>query len=249
MTGDVSASMGAPPPRRPSGGSPTRGTLAEIVYRDDSVVVVDKPAGLIVHRAPGHRGETLVDQLAGIASGGPDERPGIVHRLDRDTSGLMVVAASEEAHGELSRQVRRREVARHYTTLVEGRVASRSGTIDAPVGRNHRVRERMAVGGRQPRDARTHFEVVELLPRESLVEVRLETGRTHQIRTHFAAIGHPVVGDPRYGQGPRLGLERQFLHASRLAFAHPRTGAEMSFESELPADLAAALERAREAEP
>src|SRR4029450_884264 len=116
MTGDVSASMGAPPPRRPSGGFPTRGTLAEIVYRDDSVVVVDKPAGLIVHRAPGHRGETLVDQLAGIAAGGPGERPGIVPRLDRDTSGLMVVAASEGPHRELSRQVRRREVARHYTT-------------------------------------------------------------------------------------------------------------------------------------
>ena len=222
---------------------------AEIVFRDDAVVVVDKPAGLVVHRAPGHRSETLVDQLAGIASGGPDERPGIVHRLDRDTSGLMVVAASAEAHRELSRQVRRHEVARHYTTLVEGHVASRSGTIDAPVGRDRRARERMAVGGRRPRDARTHFEVVELLPRESLVEVRLETGRTHQIRTHFGAIGHPVVGDPRYGHGPRHGLERQFLHASRLAFAHPRTGAEMSFDSALPADLAAALGRAREAEP
>jgi 23S rRNA pseudouridine1911/1915/1917 synthase len=226
-----------------------RSTLAKVLFRDDSVVVVDKPAGLIVHRAPGHRGETLVDQLAGIASGGPGERPGIVHRLDRDTSGLMVVAASEEAHRELSRQVRRREVARHYTTLVEGRVASRSGTIDAPVGRDHRTRERMAVGGRRPRDARTHFEVVELLPRESLVEVKLETGRTHQIRTHFAAIGHPVVGDSRYGHSPRHGLERQFLHASRLTFTHPRTRSELSFDSQLPADLAAALERAREAEP
>ncbi len=220
---------------------------AEIVYRDDSIVVVDKPAGLVVHPAPGHRGETLVDQLQGIASGGPRERPGIVHRLDRDTSGLMVVAASEEAHRELSRQIRRREVARHYTSLVEGHVESRSGTIDAPVGRDHRARERMAVGGRRPREARTHFDVVELLPQDSLVAVRLETGRTHQIRTHFAAIGHPVAGDPRYGHGHRHGLERQFLHASRLAFRHPGTGAELSFDSELPPDLARALERARDA--
>jgi 23S rRNA pseudouridine1911/1915/1917 synthase len=124
-------------------------------------------------------------------------------------------------------------------------VGSRTGTIDAPVGRDHRARERMAVGGRRPREARTHFEVVELLPQDSLVEVRLETGRTHQIRTHFAAIGHPVVGDPRYGHARRYGLERQFLHASRLTFRHPGTGEEVSFSSELPPDLAAALERAR----
>jgi 23S rRNA pseudouridine1911/1915/1917 synthase len=218
-----------------------------ILYQDESLLVVDKPAGLVVHPAPGHRGETLVDALRGIAAGGPPERPGIVHRIDRDTSGLLLVAASEDAHRELARQVRDREVGREYLTLVEGRLDSRSGTIDAPIGRDHRARERMAVGGRRPRDARTHFEVVELLPADTLVEVALETGRTHQIRTHFAAIGHPVCADRRYGHGSRHGLERQFLHAHRLTFRHPQTGAEMSFASELPRDLEQALERARRA--
>jgi 23S rRNA pseudouridine1911/1915/1917 synthase len=218
---------------------------AEIVYRDDSVIVVDKPAGLVVHSARGHRGETLVDQLAGFAAGGPRERPGIVHRIDKDTSGLLVVAASVDAHRDLARQVRDREMGREYLALVEGRVGSRSGTIDAPVGRDHRSRERMAVGGRRHRKARTHFEVVELLPADTLVEVTLETGRTHQIRTHFAAIGHRVCGDPRYGHGSRYGLTRQFLHARRLTFRHPAMGREMTFTSELPADLTAALEMAR----
>jgi len=218
-----------------------------IVHRDADVIVVDKPAGLVVHRAPGHRGDTLVDRLAGTATGGPPERPGIVHRLDRDTSGLMAVAASEEGHRELARQVRNREMGRHYRALVEGAVPSRTGTIDAPVGRDHRVRERMAVGGRGPREARTHFEVVEALPADTLVDARLDTGRTHQIRTHFAAIGHPVCGDPRYGHAGRHGLERQFLHAFRLSFRHPRSGEEMTFESALPPDLERALERARRA--
>jgi len=218
-----------------------------IVHRDADVIVVDKPAGLVVHRAPGHRGDTLVDRLAGTATGGPPERPGIVHRLDRDTSGLMAVAASEEGHRELARQVRNREMGRHYRALVEGAVPSRTGTIDAPVGRDHRVRERMAVGGRRPREARTHFEVVEALPADTLVDARLDTGRTHQIRTHFAAIGHPVCGDPRYGHAGRHGLERQFLHAFRLSFRHPRSGEEMTFESALPPDLERALERARRA--
>ncbi|HSJ17395.1 MAG TPA: RluA family pseudouridine synthase [Solirubrobacterales bacterium] len=218
-----------------------------IVHRDADVIVVDKPAGLVVHRAPGHRDETLVDRLAGSAVGGPAERPGIVHRLDRDTSGLMAVAATEEAHRELARQVREREMGRHYLALVEGAVPSRTGTIDAPVGRDHRARERMAVGGRRPRDARTHFDVVEALPGDTLVEARLDTGRTHQIRTHFAAIGHPVCGDPRYGHRGRHGLERQFLHACRLTLRHPRTGETMTFASALPPDLERALERARRA--
>jgi 23S rRNA pseudouridine1911/1915/1917 synthase len=218
---------------------------AEIVYRDDAVIVVDKPAGLVVHAAPGHREETLVDQLEGIAAGGPSERPGIVHRIDKDTSGLLVVAASVDAHRDLARQVRDREMGREYLALAEGRLGSRTGTIDAPIGRDHRAPERMAVGGRRQRKARTHFEVVELLPADTLVEVTLETGRTHQIRAHFASIGHPVCGDPRYGHGSRHGLTRQFLHARRLTFRHPETGQEMTFTSELPDDLDAALERAR----
>jgi 23S rRNA pseudouridine1911/1915/1917 synthase len=216
-----------------------------IVHRDDSLLVVDKPADLVVHPAPGHRGTTLVDELEGLIGGGEEARPGIVHRLDRDTSGLMIVSRTEEAHRELSAQIKAREVRRGYTALVEGRLASRTGTIDAPVGRDHRAREKMTVGGRAPRDARTHFEVLETLPADSLVEARLETGRTHQIRTHFAAIGHPVAGDPRYGHAGRHGLARQFLHSSRLAFRHPLTDETLEFDSRLPEDLAAALERAR----
>jgi 23S rRNA pseudouridine1911/1915/1917 synthase len=216
----------------------------EVVFSDESLVVVDKPAGLVVHPAPGHRGETLVDALRGVAGGGDPARPGIVHRLDRDTSGLMMVARSESAHRGLARQVRRREVRREYVALVEGHLASRTGTIDAPVGRDHRAPERMTVGGRRPREARTHFSVREVLAEDTLVDVRLETGRTHQIRTHFAAIGHPVCGDPRYGHAGRHGLARQFLHSAKLAFSHPITGEPLSFEAPLPADLATALERA-----
>jgi 23S rRNA pseudouridine1911/1915/1917 synthase len=218
-----------------------------IVHRDDDVVVVDKPAGLVVHPASSHHGDTLVDRLADLAGGGESERPGIVHRLDKDTSGLMVVARNDESHRELSRQIKAREVQREYVALVEGSLGSRTGTIDAPLGRDRRRRTRRAVRGAGERVARTHFEAIEPLPGDTLVRARLETGRTHQIRVHFAAIGNPVAGDLEYGGRARHGLERQFLHAARLGFRHPRTGDELSFSSELPADLAAALERARTA--
>jgi 23S rRNA pseudouridine1911/1915/1917 synthase len=218
-----------------------------VVHADERLAVVDKPAGLVVHPAPGHRGRTLVDELRDLLGGGEPERPGIVHRLDRDTSGLMLVARDDEAHRRLAAMIKAREVERRYLALIEGRPASRAGTIDAPLGRHHRAPERRAVRGRGSREARTHFEVVEPLPADTLVEVRLETGRTHQIRAHFAAIGHPVAGDPRYGHAGRHGLERQFLHSARLAFTHPFSGERMTFESELPADLREALERARPA--
>jgi 23S rRNA pseudouridine1911/1915/1917 synthase len=230
----------SPPPPEPVGSADP----LELVFSDEWLAVIDKPAGLVVHPGAGHRGETLVDLLPGIAGGEP-ERPGIVHRLDKDTSGLMVVARSERAHRELAAQVKRREVERIYLALVEGHPESRTGTIDAPVGRDHRAPERMTIGGRGAREARTHFTVVELLPGDALVEARLETGRTHQIRTHFAAIGHPVAGDPRYGHAGRHGLKRQFLHATRLRFAHPGTQEDMAFESPLPDDLREGLERAR----
>ncbi len=217
---------------------------ARVVHRDDHLAVIDKPPGLVVHPAPGTREPTLVDQLGDLLGGGEAERPGIVHRLDKDTSGLMLVARDDEAHRRLSAMIKAREVDRTYLALVEGRTSSRSGTIDAPLGRDHRVRERRAVGGRGAREARTHFEVLELLPADTLVEVRLETGRTHQIRVHFAAIGHPVAGDPRYGTAGRHGLERQFLHSSRLGFEHPFGGERLEFTSETPVDLADALERA-----
>ena len=217
-----------------------------LVHVDDALAVVDKPAGLIVHAAPGHRGATLVDALSEMLAGGDDPvRPGIVHRLDRDTSGLMLVARNDQAHRALSAAIKAHEVRREYVALVEGRPKARSGTIDAPLGRDYRAPERRAVGGRGSRDARTHFEVVEVLAADSLVRVRLETGRTHQIRAHFAAIGHPVVGDPRYGNRGRHGLARQFLHSAKLAFEHPVSGESVEFASALPADLDEALRLAR----
>jgi 23S rRNA pseudouridine1911/1915/1917 synthase len=217
-----------------------------IVHLDEWLAVVDKPAGLVVHPAPGHRGPTLVDQLGEILGGGGDsQRPGIVHRLDKDTSGLLVVARDDATHAALQELVRQREVERAYLALAQGRLSSRTGTIDAPIGRAARQRHRMAVSGAASRQARTHFTVLELLAAETYLEARLETGRTHQIRAHFAAIGHPLVGDTTYGGERRHGLRRQFLHAHRLSFPHPVTGEEMAFGSELPADLAAALEAAR----
>lgn len=219
-----------------------------IVHLDDHLAVVDKPAGLVVHPAPAHTGPTLVDELAEILGGGGDpERPGIVHRLDKGTSGLLVVARDDETHAALQRAVRARDVLRIYLALADGRLASRTGTIDAPVGRASRRRHKMAVSGAGAREARTHFTALELLPRETYLEVRLETGRTHQIRVHFAAIGHPLTGDVTYGGAERYGLERQFLHAHRLAFRHPRTGEQLEFTSPLPEDLATALEEAHSA--
>jgi 23S rRNA pseudouridine1911/1915/1917 synthase len=216
-----------------------------IVHADDRLAVIDKPAGLVVHPAPGHRGETLVSVLGDMLGGGEAARPGIVHRLDRDTSGLMLVARDDEAHRRLAAMIKAHDVARTYLALVEGRIPSRTGTIDAPLGRDHRAPERRAVRGRGSRDARTHFTAIEVLPADTLVEARLETGRTHQIRVHFAAIGHPVAGDSRYGGHRREGLDRQFLHSARLGFTHPFTDEALEFESELPDDLAGALERAR----
>jgi 23S rRNA pseudouridine1911/1915/1917 synthase len=221
-----------------------------IVHADQWLAVVDKPAGLVVHSAPGHRGPTLVDALAGLLAGGGDpRRPGIVHRLDRDTSGLMLVARTEEAHRRLAAEIKARRVARAYLALVEGHPRSRTGVIDAPLGRDYRAPERRAVGGRAAREARTRFTVLELLPEDALVEAHLETGRTHQVRAHFAAIGHPLAGDPRYGRGGRHGLDRQFLHSARLGFRHPFTGRELEFESRLPPDLERALRIARGTSP
>jgi 23S rRNA pseudouridine1911/1915/1917 synthase len=216
-----------------------------IVHRDEHLAVVDKPAGLVVHPAPSHTGPTLVSELAEILGGGSEpERPGIVHRLDKGTSGLLVVARDDETHAALQEQVREREVERVYLALAGGKLASRTGTIDAPIGRASRQRHRMAVSGAASRQARTHFTVIELLPRETFLEARLETGRTHQIRAHFAAIGHPLTGDTTYGGTGRYGLERQFLHAHHLAFRHPRSGEELAFSSPLPEDLERALEAA-----
>jgi len=218
----------------------------QVVWEDEHLLVVDKPAGMVVHPARGHSEGTLAQLLAGVAAGGEPERAGIVHRLDRDTSGLLVVAKSEEAHRKLQQAISQRRVHREYLALVEGRPPSRTGTIDAPIGRDPRVRTRMAVGGAFEREARTHFALERELPGRSLLRLTLETGRTHQIRVHLRAIGHPVCGDPEYGAAGALGLKRQFLHASRLSFEHPITGEQIDVNSPLPADLTAALSRAEQ---
>ena len=234
-----------PPPRRVERLEPEQMDL-RIAYEDAHLVVVDKPAGLVVHPAPGHSSGTLVHGLlAHDAAGGDVDRPGIVHRLDRDTSGLMVVARSEEAHHLLQGLVRRRELERRYSALVVGHPRSRRGRIEAPIGRDRRDPFRHSLDTDTPRDAITHFEVVELLARHSLLDVKLETGRTHQIRVHLEAIDLPVAGDPVYGRPRELELDRQFLHAGRLAFPHPYTKERVEVESPLPPDLALALERGR----
>jgi 23S rRNA pseudouridine1911/1915/1917 synthase len=215
-----------------------------IAYEDEHLLVVDKGPGVVVHPARGHREDTLSQLLAHSASGGDPERAGIVHRLDRDTSGLLVVARSEQAHALLQRALARRQIEREYLALVEGRPPARSGTIEAPIGRDPRVRTRMAVGGAHAREARTHFELDRALPDSSLLRLHLETGRTHQIRVHLRAIGHPVAGDPEYGTAGLFGLERQFLHAARLSFDHPITGERVEVRSPLPDDLRRALARA-----
>jgi 23S rRNA pseudouridine1911/1915/1917 synthase len=221
----------------------------EIVYEDPDLMVVDKPAGLVTHPAPGHRGPTLAEALRGRAAGGPDpERAGIVHRLDRDTSGLLVVAKTEEAHAALAKQLKAREVRREYLALVAGHPDSESGTIDAPLGRDRARRTVVSTRSDRPRTAVTRFEVIERLPATTLLRVELETGRTHQIRAHLAAIGHPVCGDPQYGGRPcgrEIGLKRQFLHAQKLMFSHPRTGEILVCESKPPVDLRRALDAAR----
>jgi 23S rRNA pseudouridine1911/1915/1917 synthase len=215
-----------------------------IAWQDEHLLVVDKPAGLVVHPARGHSEGTLSQLLAGTAAGGEPERAGIVHRLDRDTSGLLVVARSEEAHRLLQEALRKRLIEREYIALVEGLPPARSGTIEAPVGRDPRVRTRMAIGGTAAREARTHFTLERALTGASLLRLHLDTGRTHQIRVHLQAIGHPVCGDPEYGTKGLYGLERQFLHATRLAFVHPITGKPLEVCSPLPADLRTALELA-----
>jgi 23S rRNA pseudouridine1911/1915/1917 synthase len=231
-------------PPEPSPAGPVAPAEFAVPYQDEHLLVVDKPAGVVVHPARGHASGTLAQALTGVAGGGEEGRTGIVHRLDRDTSGLLVVARTPEAHRRLKAALQARDVTREYLALVAGRPPARRGTIDAPIGRDRRVRTRMSTDTDDPRDAVTHFEIERALPATTLLRVRLETGRTHQIRAHLLAIGHPVAGDPEYGTPGLLGLERQFLHAARLAFAHPVTGEAVEVVSPLPADLAAALERA-----
>jgi 23S rRNA pseudouridine1911/1915/1917 synthase len=220
-----------------------------IAYEDEYLLVVDKPAGVVVHPSAGHRSGTLVHGLLAhaISGGGEAERPGIVHRLDRDTSGLLVVARSDEAHRRLQRLLRKRAIEREYLALVRGRPQSQHGRIEAAIGRDNADPTRISLDTTTPREAVTNFDVLEFLPSHALLRVRLETGRTHQIRVHLAAIDLPVAGDSVYGVPGDLGLERQFLHSARLAFDHPFTGEPVEAESPLPADLERAYQAARAA--
>ena len=231
---------------------PTLTLVPEVVpmtvrYEDEYLLVVDKPAGVVTHPSAGHQEGTLVHGLLAhaIAGGGDPTRPGIVHRLDRDTSGLLVVARSERSHRRLQKALRDRLIERNYTALLHGATPP-ALTVDRPIGRDRRIRTRMAIDDLEGRTAVTHMRRLEDLGRFTLADVRLETGRTHQIRVHMESVGHPVVGDRVYGRREAgLGLERQFLHASRLAFPHPETGARIEVESPLPHDLELALRRAR----
>jgi 23S rRNA pseudouridine1911/1915/1917 synthase len=216
-----------------------------VAFEDEHLLVLDKPPGVVVHPARGHRTGTLSQALGGRAAGGEEPwRAGIVHRLDRDTSGLLVVAKRDEVHRALKALLASRQIRREYLALVEGHPDARTGTIDAPIGRDRRNRVLMSINTDDPREARTHFEIERLLPTAALLRVSLDTGRTHQIRVHLAAIGVPICGDKLYGGQASYGLERQFLHAERLAFEHPVTREALDVRSELPEDLRVALAEA-----
>jgi len=222
----------------------------DIIYEDKDLLVVNKAAGMVVHPAPGHVDDTLVNALIAlypdIQRENSEQRPGIIHRLDKDTSGLIIVARNAATHSALADQMKRHAIVKRYLALVEGVVALDQGSIDAPIGRNPRHRQQMAITVVKSRAARTHFRVQERFDRHTLLLLELETGRTHQIRVHLKAIGHPIVGDPVYGSGSinhGLTLKRQFLHAYQLKFTHPTTGNAVNLEAPLPEDLQALLDR------
>ncbi|MBR2329038.1 MAG: RluA family pseudouridine synthase [Clostridia bacterium] len=221
----------------------------DVIYEDSDLIVVNKPKGLVVHPAPGHANGTLVnalmyhcgDSLSGV---GGELRPGIVHRIDMETSGLLIAAKNDFAHRHLSDQLKDRSLSRVYETIVRGNIKDESGTIDAPIGRHPTDRKRMAVTQRNSRNAVTHYEVIARYDGYTHLRCRLETGRTHQIRVHLAHIGHPVLGDMVYGmKKPELGLDSQCLHARRIKFIHPRTEEHVELESDLPEYFTAVLEK------
>jgi 23S rRNA pseudouridine1911/1915/1917 synthase len=224
-----------------------------IVYEDQDLVVVDKPAGMVVHPAHGHSSGTLVNALlahcSDLSGVGGTLRPGIVHRLDKDTSGLLIVAKNDRAHGHLQQQFSTRQVTKTYLALTEGQIATPSGLIDAPIGRDPKERKRMAVVA-DGREAQTEYCVLERFARHTFVEARPITGRTHQIRIHLASIGHPIAGDRVYGyRKQRLPLERQFLHAAQIAFTLPSSEERLELRSELPQDLVSVLDGLRDKGP
>ena len=231
-------------PENQSGSLKPQRLPLDVVYEDTDLLVVNKAAGMVVHPAPGHHDDTLVNALLAyypdLREAGADLRPGIVHRLDKDTSGLMLIAKNARTQAALVEQMKRHQIVKRYLALVEGIVALDNGSIDAPIGRDVRHRQQMAITTVGSREARTHFRVLERFSRHSLLLLQLETGRTHQIRVHLKAIGHPIVGDPVYGTGSTIRgvtLKRQFLHSYQLRFTHPATGAVMELEAPLPYDL------------
>jgi 23S rRNA pseudouridine1911/1915/1917 synthase len=245
--------------RRPSQALPLSLPL-DIIYEDDDLLVVNKPAGLVVHPAPGHRDDTLVNALLAYlpdlrtadneadAAQPMPARAGIVHRLDKDTSGLLIVAKSARAQQKLVEDMKQRKIVKRYLALVEGAVSLEQGSIDAPIGRDPRRRQQMAITAIGSREARTSFRVLQRFAHHTLLLLQLETGRTHQIRVHLKAIGHPVIGDPVYGSARgsasrRVPLKRQFLHAYQLRFQHPITGEMLELEAPLPDDLQAVLDQ------
>ena len=222
----------------------------DIVYEDKDLLVVNKAAGMVVHPSPGHHDDTLVNALVArypdIMRENEGFRPGIVHRLDKDTSGLLIVARNAITHAALTEQMKRHEIVKRYVALVEGVVGLDQGSIEAPIGRDARHRQQMAITAVSSREAKTHFRVLERFSRHTLLQLELETGRTHQIRVHLKAIGHPIVGDPVYGSGNvgrDIKLKRQFLHAYQLEFIHPTTGKAIYLEAPIPVDLQAILDQ------
>lgn len=221
----------------------------DIIFEDEDLLIINKAAGMVVHPAPGNYEGTLVNALVAqypeLQQDESDTRPGIVHRLDKDTSGLLMVAKNTHSQAALIEQMKQHSIVKRYQALVEGIISLEQGSIDAPIGRDARNRQMMAITALEGREARTHFRVLQRFRRHTLVLVQLETGRTHQIRVHFKAIGHPVVCDQTYGSGhklPKTDLQRQFLHAYQLELTHPRTGEALHFEAPLPSDLQAILD-------
>lgn len=219
----------------------------DVVYEDEDVIVINKPRGMVVHPAPGHPNGTLVNALLHHCSDLPGIngviRPGIVHRIDKDTSGLLMVAKNDKAHESLVDQLKAKTTKRLYQTIVHGVIPHEHGTVDAPIGRDKRDRQSMAVTDDNGREAVTHFTVIETFEKYSYITCQLETGRTHQIRVHMKYIGHPVAGDPKYGPKKTLDIKGQALHASVLGFTHPRTGEEMVFEAPMPEDMKVLLKK------
>ncbi|RAK07382.1 ribosomal large subunit pseudouridine synthase D [Halanaerobium saccharolyticum] len=221
----------------------------DIVYEDSDIVVINKNADRVVHPAPGHYDDTIVNALLAhvdnLSAINGVKRPGIVHRLDKDTSGLLIVAKNDKSHKELARQFKNRSVEKYYYALVEGNLAYEKGKIDAPIGRDPNNRKKMAVRKHNSKNAVSRFKIIEEFKHHTLVEVKIETGRTHQIRVHFSYLGHPVVGDKRYGSKNQLGARRQLLHAKKLIITHPFSGEKMEFEASLKSDFKAVLDKLR----